>query len=611
MRVVRMVVTAGFVISALLPSSVLYALDDSIVPVSDAAVNTSSSQDILETSALEPIVSPASPANEPLAQESIVPPTVTETLPPQSTEVAQNIIEPVSVQPIEQQLVVQAEVPTKILITKVQIGSLDDSGAEKPADEFVELFNPGDEPVIMSDWRLEYLTATHDGGLTPTRLLASLTTTLEPQSFYIVKHAGYALNDADKTFFGLTNTTTNNPTAGALAKTGGSVRLVQADGSLVDLAGWGTAKQFQTQAFKADGLTAWQRCIEASGSARDTSNNAQDFNLYQTVSPRQIPLCVLPEEPKPINMCDSILLSEIAANVPDEQQFVELYNQTDQPVTLHGCQLTTNRSTTKSYIFNEAQIISPLGHLAVYIKDTPLTLTKTTTGTVYLLASDGLSELDSQNYDSLKQNSSWMRQNDGVWQQSFALTPGQENVWQEFLPCEVGYERNFDTGRCRLIPQAATVTDCGEGKERNVETNRCRSIVVVTALTACKAGQYRNPETNRCRALGTTATALKPCTADQYRNTDTNRCRNITTTTGLAACKEGQERNPETNRCRNATLTTAASYAVQNTPTPESVKLGWIIAGLVGLVAAMYAVYEWRFEIARGFRTFVQKASRR
>jgi hypothetical protein len=99
------------------------------------------------------------------------------------------------------------------------------------------------------------------------------------------------------------------------------------------------------------------------------------------------------------------------------------------------------------------------------------------------------------------------------------------------------------------------------------------------------------------------AGTLKPCADDQFRNPDTNRCKKIASDEdiALADCGEGRERNPETNRCRNivAVAPPEAEFAVEPVADPQSVFIGWWIAGGAALIALGYGGWEWREEIGR------------
>ena len=236
----------------------------------------------------------------------------------------------------------------------------------------------------------------------------------------------------------------------------------------------------------------------------------------------------------------------------------------------------------------------------VYVDETPLKLTKSTNGTVYLMASDGETEAESVYYEDMSAETSWSRFADG-WKQTFALTPEVVNVYEQYAPCAEGYARNLTTGRCNKVVEATSLTDCGEGRERNPATGRCRNIPTEKELAPCKEGQYRSEETNRCRSIALAASSLKPCADDQFRNPETNRCKKIASADELADCGEGRERNPATNRCRNVLASTmpTAGFAPEAVTQTASGMLGWWVAGGVSLIAVSYAVWQWRFEIGR------------
>lgn len=312
---------------------------------------------------------------------------------------------------------------------------------------------------------------------------------------------------------------------------------------------------------------------------------------------------VFPEAPE-VNYCSALRLTEVAANVATEDQFIEVRNDSTEPITLSGCMVQTNRSSTASYVFADTVVLAG-AYVTLYIKDTPLTLTKTTTGSVYLLSSDGSTEADSVTYADLLEDTSYAFFGDS-WQQTFVVTPAENNILQEYAHCEVGSVRNPESGLCnKITTMANSLADCGEGKYRSDETNRCRVIETTSSLAPCDNDQYRSPETNRCRNLVTTASMLTPCASNQERNPDTNRCRNITSVDGLTPCAANQERNPETNRCRLSASSVAADFPVEAVAQTGQATLGWWAFGGVGLLAAGYAGWEWRRELIKLIRTIV------
>lgn len=300
----------------------------------------------------------------------------------------------------------------------------------------------------------------------------------------------------------------------------------------------------------------------------------------------------------PVNDCRTLRLSEIAANTAS--QFIEVYNAGTEPISLRGCRLQTNRSQEISYVFDDI-VMQPGAYATVHIADTPLSLTKTTSGTVYILSSDGQTEVDARSYENLSENTSFALV-DGVWRQTFMVTPAEPNNYQEYPACMDGYERNGDTGRCNKVVVAASQLDCGQGRYRSEETGRCRNETVASALAPCRDDQYRSPETNRCRSVATSTSALTPCKPGQERNLATNRCRSTATAaSALKPCAAGQERNPATNRCRKVSMGDAgAEFKVSETTAVVDRFASWLALGGVGVAALSYALWEWRREVYGG-----------
>ncbi|PID32780.1 hypothetical protein CR956_00665 [Candidatus Saccharibacteria bacterium] len=306
-----------------------------------------------------------------------------------------------------------------------------------------------------------------------------------------------------------------------------------------------------------------------------------------------------------VNDCKGLRLSEIAANY--HSQFIEVYNPTGGTIDISGCQLQTNRSSTKSYVFSKNSKLTPGQYLVVDIGKTELSLTKTTKGVVYLLSSDGLDEIDSQSYQNLAADTSWSLIG-SRWQQTFAVTPGSANQYKQFADCKPGYQRDRLTGRCSKISAIVTKPSrkvCPPGYFRNPATNRCKKISTKSSsLKPCPAGYERNPLTKRCRKKVSLATSkLKACPPGYFRNPATNRCKKIKTTTkSLKPCPAGYERNPATNRCRKirklAGKSAKLDFPVEETQQTSAGFTAWWALGGALVFGVAYAGWEWRKEIS-------------
>lgn len=579
-------ITLLLLIGQVCSTPVAAALEGSTVPISQDSEGALFDPSIKVVVAGEQVTGemPAANNTQPLAVTTVESPTLFSasiTPPTQQT----------SVTPVAQRL----------LLSEVRMRTCVQTATSCPDDKagsFVEIYNPEMTPVTLAGWKLEYVVSGAGGVFGTVSTLAILNLTLDAQSYAVVGDTSVA--PADTMRVAMTGSIGN--------KSQGYVRLVNTNGQTIDLLGWG-ATSIQAEggapALPPDTNNSIQRCEAAAGILIDSDSNKNDFKQYTQVTPGVGVACPAPEAPEVNNTCEGIVLSEIAANVATEQQFIELYNSTSRPIDVTGCQLQTNRSTTKTHVL-ENETLAPQQYRSVQMSDAQLTLTKTTSGIVYLLSSDGTVEVDVQAYANLASNTSWARFDNDAWRPTYILTPGKANIDQEFLPCDAGYERSSSTGRCNKIVSVTDPADCGTGKYRSEDTGRCRTIPEESVLAACKLGQYRSEETNRCRNL-VTASASKPCRDDQYRSEETNRCRNIASAANvLTPCKEGQERSVETNRCRNVTKSVpAAAFAVEPVKDGARAFVGWWALGGVTLLAVGYAGWEWRREVM----VVVQKSS--
>lgn len=326
------------------------------------------------------------------------------------------------------------------------------------------------------------------------------------------------------------------------------------------------------------------------------------------------------------NTCTGLELSEIAANSND--QFIEIYNSSGSSLNLKGCGLMTSRNS-KKHIFGNIELSSGQFEI-IRLNNTELSLTKTTAGAVKIL-NESDEVIDEVNYSPLKPDSSWSKIG-ANWQQTFRITPGQENQLLKFLPCdngmiqdgengkcqkpkvekpiadcEAGYSRNSKTGRCiKNTAEAKISTPCKAGYERNPETGRCVKLKAATALAPCKAGYYRDSQTGRCRKnnVEKVQTSCKP---GYERNPETGRCNKIKTDKEPTPCKDGYERNPETGRCRKIIKNNGAKNPVEEIPESESTFSGWLVVLGLAVLGVGIIIWEFRSELSIIFKKWYDK----
>lgn len=485
------------------------------------------------------------------------------------------------------------EILPKLVLSELQTGGLTAVGSEDGRQEFIELYNPNIHSLDVTDWRIEYLSASHNGTGAATRTLAILEGEIASADYAILSFEAF-IPDAD-VYFGVGSTSTS----GLLARSGGHVRIVDAEGSTIDLLGWGTGVA----------IGKWWKVPEISAGS-SVQRILPGHELYGAsvgfAAPNNIPTprpgglrtpsVVPPDSP----VCSGLILSELLPNptgMDEGREFIEIHNPTSESVRLKGCSLRLGE-TGKVFAFPD-QVLQPMGYLAFTDSDTGMTLPNATPQRVWLLSTD---REESVIYGAdLADNVSWALF-DGVWSVSTSPSPGLPNI----ITLPPPDESDEGTVLASRVP-------CSEGKERNPATGRCRALETTSEPTPCKPGQVRNPETNRCRAVVATA-GLAPCRTDQERNLETNRCRSIAGSASngaLQPCEEGQERNPDTNRCRKIQAASSLPKVEDIATADSAVSSRLWIGGLLAAAALGYAIYEWRQDIIQASSRLKQRLARR
>lgn len=290
--------------------------------------------------------------------------------------------------------------------------------------------------------------------------------------------------------------------------------------------------------------------------------------------------------------------------------YVKLYNPTDATIDLNDFALRTDSSsanrTNSNTVLLSGQSIAPHGYLTIATSGDGGRLSLTNDGGyVWLEDRWGLARYDKTlaHYASAgttKQGYAWAQKSDGVWEWTSTPRPDADNNFPVVLADQI----------------TSVIGECPAGKYRNPETNRCRTIEeAVNSLAVCPEGQYRNPETNRCKSTVSTVATLTPCGEGQERNPATNRCRSIASAVAeLLPCDEGYERNPATNRCRKIVGVSNITPSLTQ-PAEASASSNWLnspysIAAVVVVGGVGYTLYEWRSEIAAGYKKLVAKVGK-
>ncbi len=333
-----------------------------------------------------------------------------------------------------------------ILIVEVQTGSSNSTG-----EDFVELFNQSETVIDLSTWRLDYLAT---GATSKWSKKASLSGSLNPGDRYLITTKDYLsdISDADLT--------------SGMSKSGGSLRVVSvgstpATDQIVDLIGWGTAKEFMGEDALpgTDDGKSLKRKVDEDGQFIDSQNNMSDFVVSAHPSPSSASDRVVNEETdKPEQPADSetqpidpgpalpaegeeAIASPTADGVGDiritelfidpaspqtdaEDEFVELYNAGSMVVDMSDYIIQAGLTFSHSFVISGIELL-PGQYVALPASETGLALSNSG-GRVRVINASGRIIDETAAYETAKVGQSFAL-NNNIWQWTERVTPGAPN----------------------------------------------------------------------------------------------------------------------------------------------------------------------------------------
>lgn len=318
-------------------------------------------------------------------------------------------------------------------------------GSGKSTDEFIELYNPTEEDLSLSGWRLIKKTASgneyelvDDFGV---RIIKS-------HSFLLVTHpSGYLGEVMPDIYYTSTNSVSDNNT----------VIILDDASTEIDKVGLGTATDYEGEAVPNPGSNksmerkARNDSNEESmndggshyflGNSEDSDNNFNDFIKRAVPEPQNSSSeleyldMVVPDIPQAsdevenVNYSNDIIISELFPNPEgsDDSEFIELKNIGSDPVDMVGWQVgdnSTRRYTIRSDDFSSA--IIPAGSFMVIPKEVSRIALNNTSDAAKLYQPGGIL-VDEVAYEKSFENQSYSLV-DGAWLWTDEITPGYENV---------------------------------------------------------------------------------------------------------------------------------------------------------------------------------------
>lgn len=324
------------------------------------------------------------------------------------------------------------------------------------SQKFIELYNLSDDAISLDGWKIQRTnsTGTKDWGATA---LVALDGVIQPRGYFLVASPS-VMASADMSH-NLTNLNSNE----------GNLRLADSGGFIHDLVGWGQAST------KADGGApivklddtgqplefvageSFKRRVNEDGKLIDSNHNLNDFLISAHPSPSSTPVpTVFESEDEPSNTSGSnsggqvggstqnapsqsinfsgpfakLELSELFID-PDkpltdaEDEFVEIYNPTNESVDLEGYSIQTGMKYSYKFTLPDI-VIKSRQYLALFAIDTGLVLSNTE-GQAQLLDPAGQTIYEASPYQKAKPNTSWAVIG-GSWQWTAQSTPNAANI---------------------------------------------------------------------------------------------------------------------------------------------------------------------------------------
>ncbi len=331
----------------------------------------------------------------------------------------------------------------EIFITEVQTNS-GNAGSE----EFIELYNNTDQAIDLADtanggqstWQIQYFSSTKveqpdfSWETTPPTGQITLTGTIPSHGYYLISTYLPGEVAPDQTY--------DNP---HLADTAGGVQLVEVSVGATpqDHVGWLSADPPPNGLFASPSSGgSLQRPVDEQGSYIDSSGNLAPF-VPAIASPRdswqESPPDSDPSTPGPnqtddevqySDQPDTLRINELLPNpaspaTDTRDEFVEIYNDGEEPVDLSGFTIQTGQTFTYSYTIPDGTL-EPHDYKIFTSAVTTLSLANSG-GRARLLDPSGQTIDEVPVYDEAAEGQAWALVS-GQWHWTTTPTPGAANV---------------------------------------------------------------------------------------------------------------------------------------------------------------------------------------
>ena len=202
-----------------------------------------------------------------------------------------------------------SQIANHVVISEVYGGGGNSGSTWK--NDFVELYNPTNGPIMMTNWSVQYASAS---GSFSTQNMHIFSGVIQPKSYFLIQESQGAGGSKDLPTPDAIGALALSSSQGKVAlSSGGTPVTGPTDPSVVDFVGYGGASLYEgsgpapslsnttsaerkASATSTDATLAPGGSEEKAGNGWDTDNNANDFVVQQNINPQN---SASPREPPP------------------------------------------------------------------------------------------------------------------------------------------------------------------------------------------------------------------------------------------------------------------------------------------------------------------------
>lgn len=329
----------------------------------------------------------------------------------------------------------------KLLISEIQITA----GAGKTNEDFIEIYNPTQEAILLDGYKLHKKTKTGSE--------SSIKVFDEKD---IIPAKGYFLwinSSLEKIVDDYDEKTT------ATIASDNSIALLDGEDKVVDGVGWGNM-EFNSFAEKNSfplNPLGGQSLIrkKEDGSYIDGDDNSSDFEISNNPSskasgcrnnPEKIQCKIVEEKPQEKSISNivagDIRINEVLPNPTNGEEFIELFNGDIGDVDLFGW-ILRDASKTGKFEFVDHVTLKSKEYYVIYKNKFKFALNNSGNESVVLFDPNG-NEISKVDYNGSKKDLSYNF--DGKkWRWSKFLTPGLENIFNNLPKYQIDYDKKVFT----------------------------------------------------------------------------------------------------------------------------------------------------------------------